>query len=223
MTERERRVDNCVGASSPRSAKPSSTSTASPNARSVDRSRPSWRDAPEESRSPAAEAPRSSDAYVAPRAGLVLHGPLADRPLRRPPRATAEYARPHGHPGRSHVARRDHDRAVRHDRALRREDGCRRRERDRRLRRRPADRDRHRARPDARGRRPGALERSPRPRVDDRRSQGRLRVDRSGRGRSDHARRRLPPPPVVENERAVGIVSIRDLAEWSIRPEKSPT
>jgi CBS domain-containing protein len=29
--------------------------------------------------------------------------------------------------------------------------------------------------------------------------------------------------PVVENERAVGIVSIRDLAEWSIRPEKSPT
>jgi CBS domain-containing protein len=28
---------------------------------------------------------------------------------------------------------------------------------------------------------------------------------------------------VVENERAVGIVSIRDLAEWSIRPEKSPT
>jgi hypothetical protein len=27
----------------------------------------------------------------------------------------------------------------------------------------------------------------------------------------------------VENERAVGIVSIRDLAEWSIRPEKSPT
>jgi len=29
--------------------------------------------------------------------------------------------------------------------------------------------------------------------------------------------------PVVENERAVGIVSIRDLAEWSIRPEKTPT
>jgi CBS domain-containing protein len=29
--------------------------------------------------------------------------------------------------------------------------------------------------------------------------------------------------PVVENERAVGIVSIRDLAEWSIRPEKAQT
>jgi hypothetical protein len=27
----------------------------------------------------------------------------------------------------------------------------------------------------------------------------------------------------VENERAVGIVSIRDLAEWSIRSETSPT
>ena len=29
--------------------------------------------------------------------------------------------------------------------------------------------------------------------------------------------------PIVENERAVGIVSIRDLAEWSIRSETSPT
>ena len=29
--------------------------------------------------------------------------------------------------------------------------------------------------------------------------------------------------PVVENERAVGIVSIRDLAEWSIRTEKAQT
>jgi hypothetical protein len=28
---------------------------------------------------------------------------------------------------------------------------------------------------------------------------------------------------VVENERAVGIVSIRDLAEWSIRTEKAQT
>jgi CBS domain-containing protein len=29
--------------------------------------------------------------------------------------------------------------------------------------------------------------------------------------------------PVVENERAVGIVSIRDLAEWSIRTEQAKT
>ena len=29
--------------------------------------------------------------------------------------------------------------------------------------------------------------------------------------------------PVVENERAVGIVSIRDLAEWSIRSEQAQT
>jgi CBS domain-containing protein len=29
--------------------------------------------------------------------------------------------------------------------------------------------------------------------------------------------------PVVENERAVGIVSIRDLAEWSIRTEQAQT
>ena len=34
---------------------------------------------------------------------------------------------------------------------------------------------------------------------------------------------RLPPPARGENERAVGIVSIRDLAEWSIRSEMSPT
>ena len=27
--------------------------------------------------------------------------------------------------------------------------------------------------------------------------------------------------PVVENERAIGIVSIRDLAEWSIQPEQA--
>ena len=62
-----------------------------------------------------------------------------------PPTARGRYARFHGHPGRSHVARCDHDRALRHHWPRGRENGGRGRERDRGLGRRPPDRDRHRA------------------------------------------------------------------------------
>jgi hypothetical protein len=36
-----------------------------------------------------------------------------------------------------------------------------------------------------------------------------------GRGREDHAAEPLPHIPIVEDERTIGIVSIRDVARWS--------